>query len=286
MTNMQKGIIFTMISAVAYGISPVLIKMTYDGGATSASVAFLRILAIPVLLVVMRLKKVPVSLTMREVKDVIVSCGIGFGITTLLLFGSYSHIPVGMATTLHFIYPITVSVVCIFFFREKFSLPMLFALVICTTGVLLFTGNTKGVNIKGVVMALVSGVTYAFFLIYVDKSAIRNMNHFKFSFWLSVMLIIVFGVYGALTGTLSLNLTVKAWTLCAANSILCAVAAVTALQLGIQFSGAATASILSTLEPITSFVLGMALLGEQYSNAKMAGVICVVIAVITVSAQK
>jgi drug/metabolite transporter (DMT)-like permease len=283
---MQKGIIFTMISAVAYGISPVLIKMTYDGGATSASVAFLRILAIPVLLVVMRLKKVPISLTGREAKDVIVSCGIGFGITTLLLFGSYAHIPVGMATTLHFIYPITVSVVCILFFREKFSLPMLFALVICTAGVFLFTGNTKGVNIKGVVMALVSGVTYAFFLIYVDKSAIRNMNHFKFSFWLSVMLIIVFGVYGAFTGTLSLNLTVKAWTLCAANSILCAVVAVTALQLGIQFSGAAAASILSTLEPITSFVLGMAILGEQYSNAKMSGVVCVVIAVITVSAQK
>ena len=286
MTNMQKGIVFTMISAVAYGVSPVLIKMTYDGGATSASVAFLRVLAIPVLLAVMRFKKIPLSLTRREAKDVIISCGIGFGITTLLLFGSYAHIPVGMATTLHFIYPVTVSVICIFFFREKFSLPMLFALAICTAGVFLFMGNAVGVNIKGVVMALVSGVTYAFFLVYVDKNEIKNMNHFKFSFWLSVMLTVVFGVYGALTGTLALKLTMSAWVLCAVNSVMCAVVAVTALQLGIQFSGAATASILSTLEPITSFVLGMLMLGEGYSTAKMIGVVCVVIAVITVSLQK
>jgi drug/metabolite transporter (DMT)-like permease len=56
--------------------------------------------------------------------------------------------------------------------------------------------------------------------------------------------------------------------------------------LGIQFSGAVTASILSTLEPITSFALGVLILGEGYSAAKMIGVVCVVIAVITVSARK
>jgi drug/metabolite transporter (DMT)-like permease len=283
---MQKGIAFTMVSAVAYGISPVLIRMAYDGGATGVSVAFLRILAVPALLAVMRAEKIPPFLTAREAKDVILSCGVGFGITTLLLFGSYARIPVGMATTLHFIYPIMVNVVCIFFFREKFSLPMLFALVMCTAGVFLFMGNADGVNSKGVVMALVSGLTYAFFLVYVDKSGIKNMNHFKFSFWLSIMLTVFFGVYGAITGTLALNLTVTAWALCAVNSILCAVVAVTALQLGIQFAGAATASILSTLEPITSFVLGVAILEEGYSTAKMIGVVCVVVAVVTVSAKK
>ncbi|MDR2780158.1 MAG: DMT family transporter [Synergistaceae bacterium] len=283
---MRKGIIFTMISAVAYGISPVLIRMAYDGGATSASVAFLRILALPVLFAIMRAQKISPSLTRRETKDVIMSCGIGFGITTLLLFGSYAYIPVGMATTLHFIYPITVSVVCIFFFREKFSLPMLCALVMCTAGVFLFMGNTEGVSAKGVAMALISGLTYAFFLVYVDKSEIKNMNHFKLSFWLSIMLTIFFGAYGAVTGTLALNLTAKAWILCAVNSVLCAVVAVTALQLGIQFSGAATASILSTLEPITSFALGVSILGEGYSTAKMIGVVCVVIAVITISIKK
>jgi drug/metabolite transporter (DMT)-like permease len=275
-----------MISAVAYGISPVLIKAAYGGGANSVSVAFLRILAIPVLMAVMRMKKISASLTGREAKDVILSCGIGFGITTLLLFGSYARIPVSMATTLHFIYPIAVSVVCVFFFREKFSAPMLFALVMCTAGVFLFMDDTSGANIKGVVMALASGLTYAFFLVFLDKSGLKHMNHFKLSFWLSVMLTMFFGAYGALTGTLALNLTAEAWALCAVNSILCAVVAVTALQLGIQFSGAAAASILSTLEPITSFALGVAILGEGYSAAKVIGVVCVVIAVIAVSVKK
>jgi drug/metabolite transporter (DMT)-like permease len=286
LTGMQKGIVFTMISAVAYGVSPVLTRITYDGGATAVSVAFLRILAIPALLAIMLAKKISPSLTKQECKDVILSCGIGFGVTTLLLLDSYAHIPVGMATTLHFIYPLTVSVICVLFFREKFSPQMAFALVLCTAGVSLFMENASGVSAKGVIMALVSGLTYAFFLVYVDKSGIKNMNHFKLSFWLSVMLTIFFGVYGTLTGTLSLNLTMKAWGLCTINSILCAVVAVTTLQLGIQYSGAVTASILSTLEPITSFVLGVLILGEGYSAAKLIGVVCVAIAVIAVSSKK
>jgi drug/metabolite transporter (DMT)-like permease len=275
-----------MVSAVAYGISPILIRMTYDGGATGVSVAFLRILAIPVLLAIAWRYRIPLSLTRREAYEVVMSCGVGFGVTTLLLFGSYAHIPVGMATTLHFIYPIMVSVACVVFFRDKLSLPMVFALVMCTAGVLLFMGDMAGVSAKGVVMALVSGLTYAFFLVYVDKKEIKNMNHFKFSFWLSVMLTLLFGVYGALTGTLSLDLTPGAWALCTVNSILCAVVAVTALQIGIQLAGATTASILSTLEPITSFALGVLLLGEGFSATKIIGVVCVVIAVITVSAKK
>jgi drug/metabolite transporter (DMT)-like permease len=275
-----------MISAVTYGISPVLIRMTYDGGATGVSVAFLRVLAIPILLIILRAKRIPISLAKREAKDVIIACGLGFGVTTLLLFGSYAYIPVGIATTLHFVYPIVVGISCVVFFRDRLSLSMIFALVMCTIGVSLFAGSTEGISVKGVIMALISGATYAFFLVYIDKSEIKNMNHFKFSLWLSIMLTLSFGVYGVFTKTLALNLTPGAWVICAVNSILCAVVAVTTLQLGIQFAGATTASILSTLEPITSFLLGMLVLNEGYSTAKVIGVVCVVIAVITVGAKK
>ncbi|MDR1965630.1 MAG: DMT family transporter [Synergistaceae bacterium] len=283
---MRKGIVFTMISAVVYGVAPVFTKITYEGGANGVTISFLRVLSLPVLFVIMRAMKISLSLTKKEAIDVFAACGLGFGVTTLLLFCSYSHIPVGMATTLHFIYPIAVSFACIVFFREKLSMPMLFALVMCSAGVVLFTGNTSGASAKGIAMALASGLTYAFFLVYVDKSELKNMNHFKISFWMGVMLVLFSGVFGTLTGTLPLNLTMKAWGLAAVLSICKAVVAVTTLQIGIQLSGATTASILSTLEPITSFALGVLILGESFSTAKAMGVICVVIAVITISAQK
>jgi drug/metabolite transporter (DMT)-like permease len=218
--------------------------------------------------------------------DVFVACGLGFSVTTLLLFCSYSLIPVGMATTLHFVYPIAVSLACIVFFREKLSFSMLFALFMCTVGVVLFTGNASSLSAKGIAMALASGLTYAFFLVYVDKSALRNMNHFKISFWMGVMLVIFAGAFGALTGTLPLKLTANAWILAGLLSIAKAVIAVTTLQIGIQLSGAATAAILSTLEPITSFALGALILGEGFSTAKVIGVVSVVIAVATISARK
>ena len=38
--------------------------------------------------------------------------------TTVTLYMSYSYIPVGMATTLHFIYPVLVTAGCVLIFRE------------------------------------------------------------------------------------------------------------------------------------------------------------------------
>ena len=55
------------------------------------------------------------------------------------------------------------------------------------------------------------------------------------------------------------------------------------LRLGIRYIGATSASILSTLEPITSVVLGILVLGESVSPLKLTGCALILVSVICIA---
>ena len=55
-------------------------------------------------------------------------------------------------------------------------------------------------------------------------------------------------------------------------------------QLGIRYTGASTAAILSTLEPITSVILGVLVLGELFTARKIAGCLCILLSVVLIAA--
>lgn len=287
MSSASKGILFTIASAVIFGFTPILARIAYDGGANGVTMTFLRaVLSLPVLFAILVYQKVPLRITRRQTLDIFLAGGIGNAVTTILLYVSYSFISVGMATTLHFIYPIMVSLSCVVFFREKLTWSTVFALVASTAGVFMFTGKIEAGSVTGFALALLSGVTFAFYIVYTDRTDLKNIHYFKLSFYLCIVLALFSGVFGLMTGTLTFDLTPKAWLYALIVSLFVSVGAVTLLQLGIRLSGATAASILSTFEPITSFVLGILVLHEEISTAKIVGCLCIVAGVIVVAMSK
>ena len=65
--NFIKGIIFTIISAFVFGFTPILAKLTYDGGNNAITLTFLRaLLGLPFLYAGMRKNHTPMKITKRE----------------------------------------------------------------------------------------------------------------------------------------------------------------------------------------------------------------------------
>ena len=285
MTSVTKGIVLVIGSALIYGFTPILARITYDGGSNGVTMTFLRaVLALPIVGIILKCMNVPFSVTRRQVCDLMVSVGIGSGVTTILLYLSYAYIPVGMATTLHFIYPVVVSVACAVFFREKMSAAVLFALAISIVGVVLTADRTSaGGGSTGMLLAVASGFTFAYYVIRLDKSDLRTMHFFKLSFYTCVTVGIVSGAYGLATNTLSFDLTAEAWTYSWIVSLCTSVGAVTMLQQGIRMTGATRASILSTFEPVTSVLLGALILQETLSLPKMIGGACIIASVLVIT---
>ena len=292
MNSAKKGILFVIVSAVIFGFTPTLTRIAYDEGANGVTMTFLRAaLALPFLFIIMKVRKISFAASPAEIRDLLLA-GLAVTATTILLYSSFAYIPVGEATTLHFIYPALVSMGCVFFYKDKLTKPILIALILSIIGVSLFSEDLSFDNMEngaslGFLLALSAGFTFAFYVVYVDKSSLRRIPTPKITFALCVITALFSGVYGGsgFAGGLSFGLSFKGWICAWVVALLVSLVAVTCLQLGIKYTGAATAAILSTFEPITSVVCGALFLRESLSFPKLIGCACIIVSVLLVTSR-
>jgi len=291
----MKGIILTMFSAIVFGFAFTLGPMTYgDAGSNPTTLTFLRnLLSLPVLYLILIKQNISLKITGKELLNLSILGGIGNAFTTLLLFMSFALIDVGIATTIHFIYPVFVTIGCVLFYKEKLGLQKAIALLIATAGIASFffgvdmSQGLSGDMFVGLVLAIVSGVTYAFYIVYMDKSGMKNQPVFKITFYVALVSTVALGIYGTATGELTLTtLTPKAWIISAIFALLCTVVALSLLQVGIKLIGASTAAIITTFEPITSIIFGVILLGEIMTMSKVVACSLIMLGVVVLSLAK
>ena len=97
--------------------------------------------------------------------------------TSLSLVIAYQHIASGVASTIHFMYPLAVALAMMFFFREKKSFSILFAVVISLIGAALLSSGEidfKGGNTTiGLIAAICSVFFYGGYIIRKTARVIR-----------------------------------------------------------------------------------------------------------------
>jgi drug/metabolite transporter (DMT)-like permease len=288
---MQKGVFFAIASAVIYGSTSVLARLAYDEGTNGVTMSFLRTaLALPFLFMIIKIQKIPFATSREEKRDLLLA-GLASAVTTLSLYGSYAYIPVGEAATLFFIYPALVSLGCVLFYKEKLTKAILVALCLSVAGVSMFSENLSFENMRsggtmGFLLALTAGFSFAFYVVRVDKSSLRRIPAYKITFVVCAISALFSGTYGGsgFAGGLAFNLSPKGWAYVWVVALSVSLGAIILLQLGIKYTGAPTAAILSTFEPITSVFCGALFLGERLSFPKVIGCACVVASVILVAA--
>jgi drug/metabolite transporter (DMT)-like permease len=279
--NKCKGLIFTALSALLLGITPVLTSFTYSMGGTPETVTFFRnLFAIPILLLTLRLKEIPLSLPWLVLSNIALFGIIGGGITTLLLYMSYPYVGIGTATTLHFLYPVFVCLICRIFFKEQLDLQKTIVLLIAGVGILCFLDIKELTHITGLVLAGVSGLTYAIYMVGMEKKKIDELNPCVITFYMAVSVSIFMLLYNIPTRKIVLLLPFKAYFYMFVLSILASLFAVLLLQLGIKYLGASTAAIFCLFEPVASIICGSMFLKETITVEKIIGCILVSSAVI------
>ena len=118
----QKGIFYTILSAVSFGIMPLLCSQAYDLGANAETLVFLRnVFAIMILFVLMKQKHISFAISRKDFKNTALVGIFGITLTALLLYNAYSYISLGTATTLHFLYPAFVALINYVFYKEHLA---------------------------------------------------------------------------------------------------------------------------------------------------------------------
>ena len=287
MNTRTKGLLATMISAVFFGFIPLFVKTICAGGGNSVSAAFYRFfLSIPVLYIYLKAQGISMRITRTEFAKIALITIFGYGGTAVLLFSSYNFIPSGMSTTIHFMYPVFTILGCMIFFKEKVSPLKLLCVALCFGGILLFYNGESGGSVLGMALSFLSGVTYAFYTIYLEKSGLQKMENLKLIFYMNTVAAAMILVMALLTAQFTLRLTPLAWGTAAFFATATSLIGVLGYQIGVKCIGPQNAAILSTFEPITSVIVGVLVYREAFSARTLLGCLCVLSAVVIVAKMK
>ncbi len=283
-SNKLKGVLFSVLSAMIFGTSPIFFKTIVTTGINTTTQVVLRSIVTMVIAGILAVvKRQPILLKGRLLVDALMAFVAGQGLTAILLNSSYAYLPAGMSTSLHFVYPSVVMLACVLLFREKINLPKLIALLLSICAIVLMTNTSAHGQIIGVILAVGSGCSYAFYILYLERTPLRDIPVWTFAFWSSLGCLIAAAGLGISTNTLDVSgATVKGISLLMLMVPLQSVLAVRLFQLGVRYSGSTAASLLSTMEPVTSTILGMLILNEAMDAKKLIGCAAIVLSVILV----
>ncbi len=293
--KMFLGYFLVIASAVLYGSMGLLATLIYKEGVTPFSLVFLRnIISLPLLAFAATVSGKSLKIPPRALPSISWIAVFGCCITPLLLYISYNDIGTGLTTVFHFVYPAVVIVLSLIFLKSKFKLANLISLVICLTGIcVIFIFNSVGeqLGIMGSVLALMSGLTYAVYILGLSGFRYKEISGFVFNFYGASFCAIVSLIVCLCSGNMKFPTSTTGWLLCILFALICNVGALVLFQSGTRLIGGERASILSAFEPITGVVIGIAFLDEKGGWSTAVGtalvvISCVLIAVFDMKKEK
>lgn len=284
MSARVKGFIYGVATSVTFGLIPLFTLPLMQKGMTSDCILFYRFVTATVALGLMMLaKKESFSVSWRDLL-VIVPLALFYTASSMFLLYGYEVMGAGVATTLHFTYPVFVTLLMFVLFREKASWITWTAVVLAIAGVakLSLNGTELTLDPVGVSIVLLSAVGYACYIIAVNKSRVRNMHSRKLAFYVFVFTALMFAIKNGLGGGIQPLPDAAS----AVNVVLLAVAPTVisniTLLLAVRNIGGTLTSILGALEPVTAVCIGVLVFGEDFTLSEAVGITLILAAVVLV----
>ena len=258
-----KGYLFAIVSAVIYGCMPLMATHIYADGVNPMTLVFLRnALALPVLAILAFTQQKTLKVPAKSLLSTTVLSFFGCVITPILLFSSYQHMASGTATIFHFAYPAIVVIAGILFLKKKVQIGNIISVLLCVVGISLFYNPNEPISFTGAVLALGSAFTFAAYVVLLSSTK-QKITGFLFTFYIALAASIMTFIACVATNNLALPASLTGWGLCLLFAISVTVGAVVLFQQATFMIGGEKTSILSTLEPITSVVIGILILKEK-----------------------
>lgn len=292
MNSKAKGYILGCVAAATYGMNPLFALPLYGAGMDPVSVLFFRYLfAVPIIGGMMLARGRRFKVGGKNLWQLAVM-GLMVGLSSLTLFMSYNYMEAGIASTILFVYPVMVAVMMALMFGEKLGWTKAICIAVATAGIVLLCdgspsgGTASGFPLAGTLLALTSALTYAIYIVAVNKTSLSRVATLTVTFWVLAFGFLLFGVAAATTGHLVTPPADRWWLwgcvvalalFPTAISFLCTTQA-------IQYIGSTPTAILGALESVTALVFGVLVFGETLTALDGLGIAMVLTAVTLVIA--
>ena len=202
--------------------------------------------------------------------------------SAMFLFWGYGFMGAGVATTLHFTYPVFVTLLMLVLFREKASWVTWVAILLAIYGVseLSLKGDELSADATGVIIVLLSAVCYAGYIVAVNKSRLRDMSGRKLAFYVFIVSTVLFAIK-ALTnqGIQPVPDAVSIGNLFLLAVVPTVISNIT-LVLAVQNIGGTMTSVLGAMEPVIGRMYRcLDFFGEEFTMQEGWGIFLILVAV-------
>lgn len=273
-----KGMIFIIVSAVAFGTIAIFAKTAYSAGSDPISVLFFRFSIASLIMVPMMIARSFPFPRGRFLLGLMLMGGIGYVGMSFCYFTALTMASVGLVAILLYLYPAIVTFFSALLFKERMSGFKILALLLAILGTVLTIGPDGGGQLPGILLAMTAPFIYAAYILTGSK-ILKQVPVLSSSTVVITSASLVFGVAVGVKG-IHLPQTCLGWAGVLGIALLSTVFAIVAFFAGLERVGPTNASVLSTFEPVTTVILAFLFFGEEIGPMRITGGALILFAVI------
>ncbi len=282
--NGVNGFLYGLLSSASFGLIPLFTIPVMRQGMDFCSILLYRFFLAAIALGAILLLNGDSFRIRRKEFFALLLLALFYDASALFLFWGYEFMASGIATTLHFMYPVLTTFIMMAFFGEKKSVRRIGAIALAVSGVFFLSrGEGTGfVSSAGLFIVLLSALGYALYLVTISQLKCIEMRGLKITFYVFLLggILLLFGMSvmgmtpqpvedGGVLG----NLLMLALVPTVVSNL--------ALVRAIQNIGSTLTSVLGAMEPVTAVCVGILVFDEPFTESIAAG-IALVIAAVTV----
>jgi drug/metabolite transporter (DMT)-like permease len=277
----RHGIALCILSACGFGAMAIFAKEAYADGVSVLTLLALRFpLAAAVFWLIVIARGTALPSGRMLLTGLALGAG-GYAAEAGLYFGALTRIDASLTSVLLYTYPVLVFLGALALRREHVTARRVGALGLATVGTMLVVlgGHLGAVDGVGLAMAVAAAVLYAAYVLVADR-VVADVDPFVLAATVTTGASISLVAVGAGSGSLDLTFAAPGWGWIAALALGSTVVGISAFYAGLRIVGPATASILSTVEPVMTVALAMAIYGEALGPSQITGGVLVLGAVV------
>lgn len=289
--NKLKGIFYAGVSSSTFGLAPFFtLSLIYAGYSSFEALSYRWGVATVFLVLIGLFQGVDFRISRKDF--VVLFCLSLFRATTSFsLVIAYQNIATGVASVIHFLYPLAVALAMMIFFKEPRSKAVISAVALSIVGALFLSfgdidSPSGGDALLGIVCAVVSVFSYAGYIVGVRKTRAVDLPSVPLTCYVMGFGAILFIIGGIFTGGVRLETDPYLWLYIAGLSLVATAISNISLVKGIKYAGPTLTSILGAMEPLTAMLLGIVAFGEGFSWQGGAGVALILSSVFIVVSRE
>lgn len=281
--NKFKGFLYGIVASSTFGLLPLFTLPVMGEGLTTFSILSYRMLFASILVaVLMLIGRVSFATNLKELRWFAVLGFLYYG-SAALLFQAYGGMASGLATTLHFMYPVSVTIIMALVYKQRPSLVTICAIILSLIGVALLClreSSTGVSSLLSVFLVLLSGVCYAVYLVLVSTvKRINQQNSQKLTFYVLMFSGAFFMLSTLQGGGLQIIPSASAGINLLLMATLPTLLSNLALVRSVKNIGSTLTSVLGAMEPLTAIIVGILVFDESLRGLMIVGIILILVSV-------